>query len=795
MTKLLKAFILLMVSIPSFAQYKISGKVVEENKPASQATILLLKAADSVLVKSILSSAEGQFIFESIATGNYFISITKVGVKSVMLPLEVAQADLQLAEIRLQVEPKALGGVTVTARRPFLEQRADKLVVNVENSATAAGGTALEVLQKVPGVLVTNDNISMVGKPNVLILIDGRTTQYQDITQLLKDMPATNIEKIEVVSNPSAKYDASGGGVINIVLKRTANLGLNGNVSLSGGLSVYDKKKEGLNDTYYRVGPALNLNYRKGNWNVFGGYSLLNRSYFDNNTYDRGIETNRFVQINKEIGEVTSHNYRLGADYAWNKKNTVGVLLRGFYRTADEVVNNNTVQSKLSTGEMLSTFETINEEAITRSNLSANINWKHAFDSTGKELNVDADYAFFQLDNTGLITIQQANSILSRSNQNVDNPVNLGVFKVDYIHPLKNKAKMELGVKSTMASIDNRLLYLRNGVMDPRYSSEFLYKENVNAGYVTMHKALEKWELMAGFRIEQTIAKGDSAGKKALDRNYVQGFPSAFITYKVNENIAAGGQYSRRVTRPSFQQQNPFVNVIDSITYTRGNPLLKPQTTDGYKFTLSYKNQPFFGVSYNITRDVIFQNAPRQEGNLTYTTTENLARLENLAFELNFPIKIGNKIEGFGSNQFIQKHYKAEYLNGTYDKAKWNWMFYSQVTYRPTSTLSFEVTGFYTTRFLEEFLTLEPLGNLNFGVQKTIWDKKGRISLNCNDILYSDRAKGRLQYQDIDVALLEKHDSRSIRLAFSYSFGNQKLKAARNRNTGSDAEATRVQTN
>lgn len=795
MTKLLKTLIYLMISLSSFAQYKISGKLLEENKPVSQATVLLLSGKDSSMLRSMLTNAEGHFLFEAIVSGTYFISISKVGVKTVMLPVEVKQADLQLEEIRLQTESKILGGVTVTARRPFLEQRADKLVVNVENSATAAGGTALEVLQKVPGIVVTNDNISMVGKPNVLILIDGRTSQYQDITQLLKDMPATNIEKIEVVSNPSAKYDASGGGVINIVLKRTANLGMNGNATLSGGIGVYNKQKVGIDDTYYRLSPAFNLNYRKGSWNVFGGYSLLNRNYFDNNTYDRGIESNRFVQVNKEVGEITSHNFRLGADYFWNKKNTVGILLRGFYRNANEVVNNNTVQSKLSTGETLSTFETINEEAIERSNLSANINWKHTFDSSGKELNIDADYAYFQLDNTGLITIRQANAILSRSNQNVDNPVNLGVFKIDYIHPLKNKAKMELGVKSTVASIDNLLMYLRDGIKDPRFSSEFLYKENVNAAYMTMHKTFKRWDMMAGFRLEQTIAKGDSAGKKALDRNYVQGFPSAFLTYKVNESFAAGGQYSRRVTRPSFQQQNPFVNVIDSLTYTRGNPLLKPQTTDGYKFTLSYKNQPFFGVSYNITRDVIFQNAPRQEGNLTYTTTENLARLENLAFELNFPIKVGKKVDGFGSNQFVRNHYKADYLNGTYDKAKWNWMFYSQVTYRPSPTLSFEVSGFYMTRFLDEFLTLEPFGNLNFGVQKSIWNKKGRISLNCNDILYTNRTKGRLQYQEIDVALFEKNDSRSIRLAFNYSFGNQKLKAARNRSTGTDAEANRVRTN
>jgi hypothetical protein len=200
-------------------------------------------------------------------------------------------------------------------------------------------------------------------------------------------------------------------------------------------------------------------------------------------------------------------------------------------------------------------------------------------------------------------------------------------------------------------------------------------------------------------------------------------------------------------------------------------------------------------VSYNKTSDVIFQNAPKQEGNLTYATPENLAKFENIAFELNFPIKFGKKITGFGGNQVIQNHYKANYLNAIYDQKKWNWIAYGQIAFKPDPTVSIETSFFYSTRFLSEFLIIEPLGNLNFAVSKTFLERKLRVAVNVSDIFYNNNTKGIIDYQDIHLKYLQKNDTRSVRLAVSYSFGNQKLKAARNRTTGSETETNRVKTN
>ena len=785
----------LLLSVCGFAQFAITGKIIEENKGAKNASVELLRKADSSLLRSALADADGTFQFTNIAKGDYLLRVSMVGFRRSYTPVQVEGSGVEVPAIMLTAAHGTLQGVTVTATKPFLEQKADKLIVNVENSATAAGSTALEVLQKVPGIIITNEKVSIVGKNNINIMIDGRPSQYTDMTQVLRDMPASNIEKIEVIANPGARYDAAGGAIINLVLKRNANLGTNGTVSLSGGRGLYSPADPFVDRGFYRFTPAVNLNHRQGNWNVYGSYSYFHRTFFEQNRFDRQVDGNRFVQTNYAPGRVDGQTYRLGADYYLDKKNTIGVLVRGFQRHGATETDNLTEQSKLADGSPLSRFGTLTTQNFYRKSLAGNVNWKHVFDTAGRELNVDLDYSTFDIDNSSDIVITQANNARSASNQTVINPVKFGVLKVDYIQPLSKDSKAEMGVKSTAAQIDNYLTFSRNGQRDAARSNDFFYKETINAAYLNYILKLSNWDFTGGLRAEQTIATGNSGAAKTLDRNYWQLFPSAFLTRKVNKDLAVVGQYSRRVNRPSYQQQNPFTFFIDSLTYTQGNPLIRPEITNTSRLALTFQGQPFFAVNYNVTNDVIFQNAPRQQGNLAYATPENLGRFSNVAIELNFPIKFGSKISGFGGNQAVYNHYKAEYLGGVYNQSRWNWIAYGQVAYKPTSTLTFEVSGFYSTRFLNEFITIDPLGNLNFAIQQSFWDRKGRVSLNFSDVFYSNQTRADIIYQDIRLRFNQRSESRNIRLTFTYAFGNQKLKAARSRSTGSETETNRVKTN
>jgi Outer membrane protein beta-barrel family/Carboxypeptidase regulatory-like domain len=790
---------LLMLSIfagLSLYAQTISGKITDEKqKPVRLATILLLKQNDSSLVMSLLSSNDGSFAFTNVAPGKYLVNIDVVSHKKNYTRAEIIDKDLDLGTINVLPDATMLKEVTVTATKPFLEQKADKLIVNVEGSATAAGSTAMEVLQKVPGILVTNDKITMVGKGTPAILVDGRLSQYTDIAQLLRDISAANIEKIEVVSNPGARYDASGGAVINIILKRNANLGTNGSVSFTTGVGIYNKASIRADRNFYRYNPSFSINNRKGKLNLFGGYSFFRRNWFQYSEFDRIIAPNRFFQENYEPSDVNSHNFRIGADLYADKKNTFGVIARGFIRDGGSESKNTTFQSDPATGQTLSTFQTFNNKVFNRKNFSGNVNWKHSFDTIGTSLNVDIDYSTFKLTNNSDIINQVPGSASYTNNQLIKNPVQFLVMKADYEHPFNKKAKLEAGVKSSFATINNYLTFYQKGVLDDVRSTDFKYTENINAVYSSISYDLKKWQIQGGLRAEQTIAKGNSESQKVLDRNYLQLFPSAFLTRKVTDKLSTVLQYSRRVNRPSFQQQNPFIEFLDSLTYTRGNPLLKPETADEYKFSITYENQPFFSVSYNKKQDVIVEDAPNQIGNLTYTTPENLAAYDNVALELNFPIEFGKKITGYAGNQFIYNHYKANYLGAQFNQSKWNWLAYWQVAYKPTDTWSFEISGYYMTKSLQEFITLEDLGSFDFAIQKSFWNKKGRLTFNISDIFYGEKSRGLINYEAINVKFRQLEDSRNIRLAFRYSFGNQKLKAARSRNTASDAEENRVKTN
>jgi hypothetical protein len=789
-------FVFTFISFNAFAQFTVTGKISDDkNKPAEGASVLIYKKADSALVKSSLTSKAGEYVFEKIESGEYFIQISLVSHASITVNVSVLDKDVKVAEQKLKGDGGMLTGVTVTAKKPFLEQRADKLVVNVENSATAAGGTALEVLQKVPGILVRSEGISIAGKSSVAIYIDGRPSQYNDVMQLLRDMPSSNIEKIEVIANPGAKYDAAGGSIINVVLKKNANLGTNGNVQLATGIGLYSQKKDTVDRNFWRLVPSFSINHRKGKINLYGSYSNFNRTDFEYNIFVRNIDTSVFTQTNYSPNYYHGHNYRAGIDFYVDKKNTFGFLYRGFYRTGGGDATNSTDQTKKGTGNLLSNFQTATKRRFTNISNAVNFNWKHSFDSTGKELNVDLDYSNFALNSSGAITNTVRNGTATKNNQVVKNPVNFAVLKIDYVHPFNEKTKIEAGLKNTFATINNKLTFDRPIATTVDRQNDFKYTENINAAYVNIKRNSGKWDMTAGLRAEQTVAKGKDGSKVLLDRNYWQLFPSVFVSRKITEKISIVGQYARRVNRPSFQQQNPFVFLLDSLTYTRGNPLIRPEIANQTELSVTYESQPFFTASYNTTKDVIFENAPQQDGNITYAQPENLASAKNINLQVNLPIPLGKKFEGFVANIFSFNEYNAKYLDLVYKTKRWNYTLYSQLSYKPIPTLTIEASGFYSTKQLNEFIVLKPFGSLNFGISKTFWEKKGRLSLNVNDVFYSQKIPGEIVYSYIDIRFYQRFESRNLRLTFSYSFGNQKLKASRERKSASDAENNRVKTN
>ena len=799
MKKQLLFSFLSLFSINLMAQITIEGRITDAKKqPIAFASVALIAAQDSHLVKGALSAESGFYTIPSVSAGNYRILASSVGFDKVYTPVFEIKDDSKTAtvDVTLNDLSQVLDVAVVTAARPLFEQKADRLVVNVANSPIAAGGTAMEILQKVPGVIIIQDKVTLAGSQNVQVWIDGKPSPYQDVNAALRDMPGDQIDRIELITNPGARYDAAGGPILNIILKRNAELGFTGTAQLTlGGFRVNQNDVNGGIQHYYRVNPSVNLNYRGGGWNLFGNATFNNGTYFNAIKINRYIGNEIFKSGNLDETEYTFSNLRFGADYYATKKTTVGVLFKAFQREGDGIAKNLTEVFAANTQQKSGEFITNNAANSVRKSASANFNVKHEFDSkTGHALNFDVDYNFFDLRNINDLSIYPSltSSFVSLSQQDVHQPVGLWVSKLDYTLPIDTSFKIETGLKTSLANINNDLNFYRFGERSASESNDFLYKENINAAYINANKTIKKLEFNAGLRVEQTIATGTTQNTKVLDRNYTQLFPNASMLYRIKKGIGVQAAYSKRVNRPSFQQQNPFNNFIDSLTYTRGNPQLRPEIAHATSLFLVFEGQPVAGIEYNRIDNVIIENAPKLEGTKTFTTADNLAVQEKWSFQLNFPIKIKKWLDGYGGNQMIYNSYSADYQGIRYDASRWHWLGYWGVTATLPKDVKLECNGFYMTKFLEEFLVIDNIAGVNLGVSKSFWDKRGRISLNVNDIFYSQPTNATIDLNNIKVDFFQREYSRNARLTFRYQFGNTKVKGSRSRQTGSESETSRI---
>lgn len=790
---------LLLLAGTMTAQTTIQGKITDEKNAALPfVSVALLSAKDSALVKGALTNETGNFSIPSVSEGFYLILATSVGFEKNYSEHFTLKTDSKTAtvDVKMKTASKLLNEAVVTATRPLFEQKADRLVVNVANSPIAAGGTALEILTKVPGIVVIQDKVTLGGSKNVQVWIDGKSSQYTDVNEALRNMPGDQIDRIELISQPGAQFDAAGGPILNIILKRNAELGFTGTASMTvGGFGVNQEDVNAGKRNYYRLNPSVSMNYRSGILNLFGNAAYNQGDYFTVIKTARYINNEVFKGTNFDETDYIYKNLRVGADIYATKKTTFGVILRGWHRDGSSDAHSVTDVFNNDLSSKLNSFITDNISTAQRSGYSSNLNLKHDIDAkTGHSFNVDLDYNRFNTNSINDLNIykNELNSTRSTSQQDVKQPVDLWVTKADYIRPIDSTFKVETGWKSSFATINNDLKFYRAKELSVQESNNFLYKENINAGYVNLSKKFRKLDLNAGLRAEQTRVTGTSMGSKVLNRNYLQWFPSASALYHINEHIGIQTSYSRRVNRPQFQQQNPFTYFIDSLTYTRGNPNLSPEIANEGKLLVVYDGQPFIGIEHSVVNDVIINNAPQVEGTKTFTTAQNLANYSNWTFQLNFPIKLGKWLDGFGGNQAIYNAYNAQYQGFTYKANRWNWLAYWGVTAKLPADIKVEINGFYLTKFLDEFLVINALGGLDIGASKTFWDKRGRLSLNFQDILYSQKTDGVIDLQGIKVDYFSREYSRNARLTFSYQFGNTKVKNARERGTGSESETARV---
>lgn len=783
----------------------IKGQVTDgAAKVIESATISLLRAADSSLAKMGVADKTGEFQFDQLKEGRYLVSVSAIGHQtaySEVATITAAGNTVQLNKLQLVPAAKSMSGVTVTSRKPPVEQKAGKTVVNVEASQTNTGLNALELLEKTPGVAVDNDgNISVKGKQGVMILVDGKPTYLSgaDLAALLKSMQSSQLDQIEIMTNPPAKYDAAGNsGIINIKTKKGLTRGMNGNANFNYNQGFYDRYNGGVN-----------LNYRNNKINIFGGYNggtyeNYNRISIDRSLYDADkVKLRSIDQVSRNHNYGNYHNVKAGVDYYFNKKNVAGIVVNAGFNNNDENPYSNTNIRDVN-GDIQSKLYTFSRNDRRNRSLTSNFNYKHTFDSTGRELTADLDYLYYNNRSNTQLTTQSLTPTDEKIGDDVvlrgRIPSNISIYsgKVDYVHPFKNGLKLEAGVKSSYVETDNRVNYFRSSgtdwVADAR-SNNFIYKENINAVYGILSRQFKKWELSAGLRMENTNAKGHQVSNdSSFNRHYTNLFPNVGVGYNASEKNQFNFSYSRRLTRPDYDDLNPFTYFLDSLTYGQGNPYLQPQFTHNFELSHTFNRFLTTTVNYTRTNDIITQLLKQNTvKNETYQTQENLSTMEQwgIAMMANIPIKkwwnlnlyanvVNNRFSGLYNNEPVEVQYTSFMMNGT-----------SSFTF--AKTWNAELSGWMRTRATEGLLVANGMGALNFGIAKQIMQKKGTVKLGIRDIFFTQQFSGFARYSDIDVKLKGRRDSRQLNLSFTYRFGKATIKPERRRGNGAEDEQSRI---
>lgn len=794
-----------LISMTGAAQStrNVTGVIIDGGDTAiiRSANIYLLSAKDSTVKRTTLAESSGSFTFENVKPGDYLISASSIShLKLFSRPFTISDTTttLNVGILKLVKSTKDMKEVVLTSKKPFIERKIDRTIVNVDATISNAGNNALEVLEKSPGISVDREgNISYKGKNGVNVMIDGKPTQMSaaDLSNMLRNMPAANIDQIELMSNPSAKFDAAGNaGIINIKTKKLKQTGFNGSLN-----SMYSQ------GYYPRFNQGINLNYKKGKLNAFTNLSAgkrtnrkeleLKRDYY----YQSPTPINFFEQT--ATGKRSSLNLsaKTGIDYNFNKKTSIGVVLTGNLIPRTETTFNHTGIFNAA-HQLDSTMTTATDYERTWANFGSNVNFRHRFDSAEREITADVDYLFYNSTQEQDIRTQSYynnGNLKSIEHLYGDLPSHIHVLtsKVDYTQQLPGKIKLETGLKYSAVITENLANYFivdapaKN--IDYNRSNSFDYEENIGAGYINFSKQIKKWGVQAGLRAENTAYSGKVYGNpqrkdSSFTNNYTGVFPTLFLSYSQNEKNNWSFNYGRRISRPDYQSLNPFIYYIDPYTRGGGNPYLRPSYSHVFELSHSYKNWLNTTLNYSYDKDII-QSYFKQDSLVSTQMPGNYGRRQNLSLGANAQLSVKKWYTFAGGFQAAYQNYRASLNGKEINMGIKSFSFQGQNQFNLGKNWSAEISGFYGAGFNEGVLLIDPLWQVNTGLSKKILKGKGNLKFAVTDIFNSGNAKGTGDFQVAKAFFTEKSDRQAATISFSYRFGKP-IKTAPPRKTGSASE-------
>lgn len=797
----MRLFILLPLFVSAcwsgiFAQ-SVSGKVLDPaGAPAPLATLRLYALPDSQLVQSLAADVEGRYQALPPAEGLYYIRAALVGFSDQYgAAFSYQGVAITLPDLYLK-ENAALQAVEIRAKKPLIETFVDKTVVNVEGSVLAAGNSAFEVLQRSPGVAITpQEQIILAGKGTALILIDGRPLQLSgnELSAFLRSLPAENIRSIELITQPSAKYDAQGlAGIIDIRLRKNLSLGLNGNASASYAQSIH-----------HRLNGGLNLNYRPGKVNVFLQSSAVDGAQSIEQSILRNQNGKQFDQSSPKIEAWQSGLLKTGADWFLNERHTLGVMAIGsVYQQSTRHFNQLHI-TDLPSKQLDSTLQSFGFNPGRDQRWNYNLNHQYS-DTLGLEWKTDADWIYFQnasrleMNNQYFSPDNERQSALGQSSDLSGN-IKVWSLKTDLSKSLPSGWKWETGAKTTLTQSLQQTLgattYQGVSTPDTGRTNTFDMRERIAAAYVNLHKKAGKWTLQAGLRGEHTRLKGRStdlyqAVLTTPDTAYFGLFPSAYAQYQAAEQHQIGLSYNRRLERPAYSDLNPFTWQLDPYLSERGNPGLQPAYTHSLELKYTYRWAASIALGYARTTDMIQTLALIQANNLQLQPG-NIARRNQFSLNLSTPLPIADWWEGYLWIGVWRRQFEAELPLAPLQTNAWGGGCWTgqQIKLGKGWEAEFSVWAQFPTQ--EGMFRNKGIASVNLGLGKSFADKKGTVKLVVNDVLGTQR-----WIQTVDLGGLagrQRNDweSQSVALRLSWSFGNKDLKV-RDRSIGGEEADNRI---
>jgi len=809
--KKLLLFVLFFATTPAFAQTAtLSGTVVTSSgQVVPFATAALRSAADSSLVKAAVAGADGVFAFAGLRAGAYRVGMTGVGYAA-WTSETVTLTDGQTAVLPpavLTETTQSLAEVSVKAIKPLVEVLPDKLVLNVQSSITALGSSALELLQKAPGVLIDpSDNIILQGKNGVRVFIDGKPSPLgpADLAVYLRTLQATDIDAIEIITQPSARFDAQGNaGIINIRLRKNRNFGTNGSATLGLAMGRFYPKYNG----------SVSLNNRTKKTNLFATYSQRNaRDWSFINLY-REQSGQFFDQRSETTTWSAAHNARLGADWFLSRFSTLGLLLDGTLRDATGSTLGRTPIGTLPNRTATQLLIANNRSTGNRANGNANLNYRFA-DTSGHELTIDADLGSFRSTGSNYQPNRYINpetsALLLERNYRMNTATNimLRTLKADYSQRLLG-GKLSAGFKLSSVQTNNAFDFYdvqkNQNILNRDRTNRFVYTENVNAGYGSFEKTEGKWQTQIGLRLEHTHSDGNLIGAAEqtpdgrVTRRYLNAFPSAGLTYNRDEKHTFSLNYSRRIDRPTYESLNPFESKLDELTYQKGNAFLRPQYTNTWQLSHTYKYKLTTSLSYSDTQDYFTSitdtvaTAPGERPR-NFITTRNLASQQVVSLAVSYPFSIAKWWSAYLNVSAYHSANRANFGDGkTIGLAANVLSLYMQQTISLPGAWKLELSGYYTSPSIwgGTFQNRRYWGS-TVGVQRKVLNERGSVVLTVSDPFNSQRWRGISQFGGLYMDASGGYESRQVRLNVTYAFGSKQIKAARQRKTGLEDEKGRL---